>query len=98
MHDQLTGLANRYLPLDHLQRSFRQAQRRGGTLGLVYLDFDDFKSVNDSHGHDAGDEVLVAVGRRLEAAARAGDVVARFGGDEFAIAAHPLGNPTPSGC
>jgi len=97
MHDQLTGLANRYLLLDHLQRSFRQVQRRGGSLGLVYLDLDDFKSVNDSHGHDAGDEVLVAVGRRLEAAARAGDVVARFGGDEFVIVAHPLGDPNALG-
>jgi diguanylate cyclase (GGDEF)-like protein/PAS domain S-box-containing protein len=93
MHDQLTGLANRYLLLDHLQRSFRQVQRRGGALGLVYLDLDDFKAINDSYGHDAGDEVLVAVGRRLEAAARAGDLVSRFGGDEFVIVAHPLGSP-----
>ncbi len=93
MHDQLTGLANRYLLLDHLQRSFRQVQRRGGSLGLVYLDLDDFKAINDSYGHDAGDEVLVAVGRRLEAAARAGDLVSRFGGDEFVIVAHPLGTP-----
>ncbi len=91
MHDQLTGLANRYLLLEYMQRSYRQVQSRGGTMALVYLDLDDFKAINDTYGHDVGDEVLVAVGRRLEGAARAGDLVARLSGDEFVIVAEPLG-------
>ena len=91
MHDQLTGLANRYLLLEYMQRSFRQVQSRGGTMALLYLDLDDFKTINDTYGHDVGDEVLIAVGRRLEGAARAGDLVARLSGDEFVIVAEPLG-------
>jgi diguanylate cyclase (GGDEF)-like protein/PAS domain S-box-containing protein len=91
MHDQLTGLANRYLLLEYMQRSYRQVQSRGGTMALLYLDLDDFKAINDTYGHDVGDEVLIAVGRRLEGAARAGDLVARLSGDEFVIVAEPLG-------
>lgn len=87
LHDPLTGLANRYLLLDYLQRTFRQVRSRGGAMALLYLDLDDFKSINDTHGHDVGDEVLVAVAGRLEGATRGSDLVARLSGDEFVIVA-----------
>lgn len=85
LHDPLTGLANRYLLLDYLKRSLNQAQSRGGTMTLFYLDLDDFKSVNAEYGQDVGDEVLIAVARRLLGAARSSDIVARLSGDEFVI-------------
>jgi diguanylate cyclase (GGDEF)-like protein/PAS domain S-box-containing protein len=85
LHDPLTGLANRHLLQDHLARSLRMVRSRGGTLALAYLDLDDFKSINDSYGHDAGDEVLMAVARRLQSTARASDLVARLSGDEFIV-------------
>ncbi len=85
LHDPLTGLANRYLLLDYLKRSLNQVQSRGGQLTLFYLDLDDFKSVNDDYGHDVGDEVLIAVARRLQGAARSSDIVARLSGDEFVV-------------
>jgi diguanylate cyclase (GGDEF)-like protein/PAS domain S-box-containing protein len=91
LHDPLTGLANRYLLLDHLQRSFRQIRSRGGNMALLYLDLDDFKSVNDQYGHDVGDEVLIAIAKRLQSAARAGDLVARLSGDEFVVVATSAG-------
>lgn len=87
LHDPLTGLANRYLLLDYLQRTFRQVRSRGGAMALLYLDLDDFKSINDTHGHDVGDEVLVAVAGRLQGATRGSDLVARLSGDEFVIVA-----------
>ena len=87
LHDPLTGLANRYLLLDYLQRTFRQVRSRGGAMALLYLDLDDFKSINDTHGHDVGDEVLMAVAGRLQGATRASDLVARLSGDEFVIVA-----------
>lgn len=88
LHDPLTGVANRYLLLDYLRRSLNQLRSRGGTMALYYLDLDDFKAVNDKYGHDVGDEVLVAVARRLEGAARSSDVVARLSGDEFVVVAY----------
>lgn len=87
LHDPLTGLANRYLLLDYLQRTFRQVRSRGGAMALLYLDLDDFKSINDTHGHDVGDEVLMAVAGRLQGATRGSDLVARLSGDEFVIVA-----------
>ncbi len=87
LHDPLTGLANRYLLLDYLQRTFRQVRSRGGAMALLYLDLDDFKSINDTRGHDVGDEVLVAVAGRLQGATRGSDLVARLSGDEFVIVA-----------
>ena len=83
-HDQLTGLANRWLLRDELDR--RLAAPGGSTaLSVFYVDLDGFKQVNDTHGHDAGDAVLRAVSERLRNATRAGDTVARAGGDEFVV-------------
>lgn len=96
LHDPLTGLANRYLLLEELRRMMQGLARRGGSVTLVFLDLDDFKHINDHHGHDVGDEVLAAVARRLQGAVRADDVVARLGGDEFVIA-HAGAEAVPDG-
>jgi diguanylate cyclase (GGDEF)-like protein/PAS domain S-box-containing protein len=88
LHDSLTGLPNRELFADRVRMA---AARRGGNLAVVYLDLDDFKLVNDSLGHAAGDKVLVEVGRRLQRLLRAGDTLARLGGDEFAILCEGVG-------
>ena len=85
LHDTLTGLPNRALFLDRLAQALRRADRHGTNVGILYLDLDDFKGVNDSLGHAVGDRLLDAVSRRLVDSMRAGDTVARFGGDEFAI-------------
>lgn len=82
-HDALTGLPNRLLLADRLDQALAQARRSGDTLAVLYLDLDSFKPINDLHGHHVGDRVLIAIARRLSAALRGGDTVARFGGDEF---------------
>ena len=84
-HDALTGLANRALFLDRLEHALRLSGRSGASLSLLYLDLDDFKTVNDNLGHSVGDELLSAVADRLSSAVRSADTVARLGGDEFAI-------------
>lgn len=84
-HDALTGLANRRLFYDRLQQATRHASRYGGHLGLLYLDVDRFKAINDRHGHQMGDRVLVEVARILADCVRESDTVARLGGDEFVI-------------
>lgn len=84
-HDPLTGLANRRLFYDRLQQAIRHAHRYGGQLGVLYVDLDRFKSINDSHGHHVGDAVLSEVARRLTDCVRESDTVARLGGDEFVI-------------
>ncbi len=84
-HDPLTGLANRAAFDERLADAIASAQRHGDYLGVVYLDIDDFKTINDRHGHSVGDSVLVAIAHRLEGAVRSEDVVARLGGDEFVI-------------
>ena len=84
-HDPLTGLANRRLFYDRLQQAIRHAQRYGGHLGLLYVDVDRFKTINDVHGHHVGDNVLVEVSRQLKSCVRDSDTVARLGGDEFVI-------------
>ncbi len=82
-HDPLTGLPNRMLLGDRLQQAMVRCQRQGTGLGVVYLDLDGFKDVNDQYGHDVGDQLLVCVAQRLRAALREGDSLVRMGGDEF---------------
>lgn len=84
-HDGLTDLANRNLFFSVLNYSIAAAQRSKGTLGVLFIDLDGFKAVNDTHGHDIGDEVLQKVAMRLARECRESDVVARVGGDEFLI-------------
>ena len=84
-HDSLTGLANRALFRDRVAHALARQARRHGAVSVLFSDLDDFKTVNDSLGHDAGDQLLVAVAERLRAVMRPEDTTARFGGDEFAI-------------
>jgi GGDEF domain-containing protein len=87
MHDPLTDLPNRKLYDLELKRGRARARRDGHHLALMLLDLDHFKEVNDRHGHQVGDQLLVEVARRLVGCVRTGDVVARVGGDEFAVVA-----------
>ena len=89
-HDSLTGLPNRKLFSDRLHIALAQAQRNKKGVGLAMLDLDNFKSMNDTLGHDVGDLLLKAAAGRLSAALRKGDAVARFGGDEFLLILHDL--------
>ena len=84
-HDPLTGLANRALFLDRVAQALRRLGRDGSLLGLLFVDLDRFKTVNDTLGHAAGDWFLHQVGQRVNEAARRTDTVARFGGDEFVV-------------
>lgn len=84
LHDPLTGLANRTLFFDRLRQGMLQARRERTRVALVLLDLDRFKSVNDAHGHQAGDGVLRAIASGLSKGLRSSDTVARIGGDEFA--------------
>jgi diguanylate cyclase (GGDEF)-like protein len=83
MHDPLTGLANRSLLRDRLEHALSRSDRDGISTGVLYVDLDNFKQINDIYGHATGDAVLVEVARRLQAAVRPSDTVARIGGDEF---------------
>jgi diguanylate cyclase (GGDEF)-like protein len=82
-HDSLTGLANRAYFADHLTHVAKE--REGGVVSVLFVDLDDFKTVNDSLGHDAGDQLLITVSERLAGCVRDGDLVARLSGDEFAV-------------
>lgn len=84
-HDQLTGLANRALFRDRLEQAVYQAERSGKLVALVFIDLDDFKQINDSLGHAAGDALLREIAKRLQTHLRKSDTRARFGGDEFAV-------------
>jgi diguanylate cyclase (GGDEF)-like protein len=84
-HDPLTGLANRRLFYDRLQQAIRHAHRYGGKVGILYVDLDRFKAINDQHGHHVGDAVLTEVAKRLTSSIRGSDSVARLGGDEFVV-------------
>jgi diguanylate cyclase (GGDEF)-like protein len=84
-HDTLTGLPNRRLFFDRLSHALHRRLRQGGAIGLLFIDVDSFKAINDRHGHRIGDQVLIAAAQRLGAAARASDTVARIGGDEFVV-------------
>ena len=83
LHDQLTGLPNRVLFLDRLSVALERARRSGAQLAVLFLDFDNFKEINDTRGHAAGDRLLAVLGERVGALLRPMDTVARFGGDEF---------------
>ncbi len=85
LHDALTGLANRRHFDESSARALRVASRDGSTLGFVTIDLDDFKPINDTHGHEAGDEVLRTVASRLHDCIRTSDFAARMGGDEFSV-------------
>lgn len=91
-HDPLTGLPNRALFEDHLQQALERTRRTGTGLALMYLDIDNFKGINDSLGHQAGDEVLKACAVRIRRCVRASDLVSRVGGDEFVVLLENLTN------
>ena len=92
--DPLTGLANRRALDDRLLEAQRRQRRSGGEIGLLFLDLDHFKAVNDTYGHDFGDRLLVETGRRLVAATREVDTVCRMGGDEFVVLCAPVDGRT----
>ncbi|HZR92144.1 MAG TPA: EAL domain-containing protein [Gaiellaceae bacterium] len=91
LHDHLTGLPNRLLFRDRLDRALHAARRSDGGLAVMFLDLDRFKEVNDTLGHESGDQLLREVGQRLTKSLRAVDTVARLGGDEFAILTVEIG-------
>ncbi|AEV85047.1 hypothetical protein ACWT_4023 [Actinoplanes sp. SE50] len=92
-HDTLTRLANRALFMERLEQAVVDAERTGGTVGVIFADLDKFKAVNDTYGHDVGDALLVAMAARLSAAAGPAHLVARLGGDEFVVLCAPLTDP-----
>lgn len=89
-HDTLTGLANRRLLVDHLTQTMSSGKRSRHHGALLFLDLDNFKPLNDAHGHGVGDLLLIEVARRLKACVREVDTVARFGGDEFVVLLNEL--------
>ena len=94
LHDPLTGLANRTLLRDRLEHVLARSERGHGATAVLFIDLDNFKQVNDRHGHAAGDAVLVESARRLQSAVRPGDTVARMGGDEFVAVCEDVDIPS----
>jgi len=92
-HDALTGLPNRFYFSERFRHALARAKRAGHLVGLLYLDLDRFKPVNDSLGHKCGDQLLQTVARRITRTVREGDTIARLGGDEFAVILEPLSQP-----
>jgi diguanylate cyclase (GGDEF)-like protein len=92
-HDELTGVVNRVLLLDRISHALVRAQRPHTTVAVLYVDLDHFKSINDTYGHDIGDELLVDVVRRLRLALRPSDTIGRMGGDEFVVLCEDLDVP-----
>lgn len=84
-YDSLTGLANRRLLIEHLLQAIAASQRSHKFAGLMFIDLDNFKPVNDRYGHKTGDALLIEMAKRLQQSIRAADTVARFGGDEFIV-------------
>jgi diguanylate cyclase (GGDEF)-like protein len=93
VHDELTGLPNRVLMSERLDHAVLRARRTGKQSAVFYVDLDQFKAVNDMHGHQVGDELMVAVAERLTAVLRPGDTLARLHGDEFVILCEDLDDP-----
>ena len=83
--DPLTGLSNRRLFIDRLEKAVSESRRRSSFIALLFIDLDQFKRINDSLGHEAGDQLLVEIARRLETSVRESDTVSRIGGDEFTV-------------
>lgn len=97
LHDELTGLPNRALLLDHIQSAVARAHRTDSFVAVLFLDIDEFKAINDSFGHSAGDEFLVHVAQRITGILRETDTAARIGGDEFVVVCEGLADPSEAG-
>lgn len=93
LRDGLTGLPNRTLMLDRIETAIANARRRGGQVAVLFVDLDDFKQINDTLGHAAGDRMLIAVAHCLSGALRDSDTVSRHGGDEFVVMLAEVGAP-----
>ena len=91
-HDTLTGLANRFTVLDRLERAISHGRRNNSAVAVMFIDLDNFKEINDTLGHDVGDDLLVQVAGRLQEQVRESDTVARLGGDEFVIVLPDINN------
>jgi diguanylate cyclase (GGDEF)-like protein len=90
-HDTLTSLPNRRLLSDRVEQAVALARRSGNRLALMLMDLDEFKAINDTHGHSTGDQVLVTIAQRLRVSVRESDTVARLGGDEFVVLLQDVG-------
>lgn len=97
LHDPLTNLPNRELLLDRLSVALARRVRAGTSVGVIFIDLDGFKKINDDHGHPVGDELLVSIAHRLEREVREGDTVARYGGDEFVVLCEDLTSEATAG-